>query len=102
MTGNSNGRSSILPLVSFLWTVGIALIGGGISAMAAFYGLRESMRAEMTASVQQARQELIQEQKQEMQQYLPLSVYWQWREDTIGRLNEMQRALDRIELRLRR
>jgi hypothetical protein len=100
--GNSNGRLGILPLASFLWTVGIAIVGGAMSAMAAFYGLREQLRSEITAGIQAARVEVTQQQKVEMQQYLPLTSYWQWREDTIGKLAQVQRSLDRIEARLQR
>jgi len=102
MPENDSPRPSILPLVSFLWTVGVAIVGGGLSAMAAFYGLREQLRGEIASGIQTARLEMIQQQKVEMQQYLPLTSYWQWREDTIAKLSQVQRSLDRIEARLQR
>src|SRR5689334_8680561 len=92
----------VLGWAQFAYTALIALVTAIITAVSSFYGLKESIRAETRTTVEEMRTAITEQRKNDLQQYLPLSTYWQWREDTLGRLSEMQRTLDRIEGRLRK
>ena len=101
--GNGNGRNgrNPLPWLQFAWTIGVAVVGGAISGVVAYYGLRDSMRQEVLGLITQAEQRVIQSRREELEKYLPLYTYWQWREETNRELSAMQRTLDRIDYAVR-
>ena len=100
MAGNGTGRA-LLPWVSFVWTVGIAVVGGMLSGVTAYYGGREQIRSEIRTEVAALRQEMRQEYAAELRGYLPLTNYWQMREEMRSGMNAIERKLDRIESRLK-
>ena len=86
----------------FVYTVLVALITAIVGAMTSFYGLRESIRTETRAALDQMRATITEQRKNDLQLYLPLTTYWSWRESTQTKLNAIERSLDRIENRLLR
>ena len=103
MAGDSVGKvSGVLPLVSLLWTIGSA-VGGGIgSGVLAYFSLREQMRGEIASSLARCKSEVLEVQRMHLAGYMPLSTYWEWKQQTGDKLNDLVRSMDRLESRLRR
>lgn len=96
-----NGRSAFLPWAQFVWTVGIAIVGGILSGVGSFYSLRENMRVDMAAQIAQMRQQIAADRQRELNSYVSMTTYWALREEIKGSLNDVGRKLDRIEYRLK-
>jgi hypothetical protein len=94
-----NGRSSPLPWMQFGWMVVVAAVSITATAFTNYFALREQIRADVAAQIQEARAAEAQARHQEMSNYLPLVTYWELREKINGSLANLQRTLDRIEYR---